>query len=314
MLENLYLGIDIGGTLIKVAIVNSKGVIFEESVISTDVNAKPADILKSIINIAKKFKDYSKIKSIGVGIAGDVCFGTGVVRFSPNLKKWKNVKVRDILTSLTQKKVYVDNDANTASIGAFWLDAKGKSTDLVCITLGTGVGGGLIFDKKLYRGISGTAGEVGHITIDAYGKKCNCGNRGCIETFVGAKHLSKFVQDYLKDNNSKMIDKLTNKNYKLITPRLLTQAAKKGDKVSKEIWKIVGQKLGIFLSIIINFANPDTVVLCGGISHAKEYFMKYVVKEIQTRAFKSATKACKIIVSEATHNLGVVGAAMLSRQ
>ncbi|MDR1522364.1 MAG: ROK family protein [Endomicrobium sp.] len=314
MPKNLCLGIDIGGTRIKVATVDPKGVIFEESIIDTNVNAKPINVLKDIIDVAKKFKSYSKIKNVGVGIAGDVCFETGIVRFSPNLKKWKNVKVKEILTKLTRKKVYVDNDANIAAIGAFWLEGKGKSIDLVCITLGTGVGGGLIFDKKLYRGVSGTAGELGHITIDAYGKKCNCGNRGCIETFVGARHLSEFVQDYLKDNNSKMIDKLTNKNYKLITPQLLTQAAKSGDRVAKEIWKIVGQKLGVFLSIIINFSNPDTIVLCGGISHAKEYFMKYILLEIKTRAFKSATKACKIVVSKYASNLGVVGAAMLSRQ
>jgi glucokinase len=314
MLESLCLGIDIGGTRIKVAIVNLKCVIVEESAIDTDVNAKPISVLTHIIDIAKKFKSYSKIRNIGVGIAGDVCFETGIVRFSPNLKKWKNVKVREILTNLTRKKVYVDNDANTAAIGAFWLDGKGKSMNLVCITLGTGVGGGLIFNKKLYRGVSGTAGEVGHITIDAYGKKCNCGNRGCIETFIGARHFQEFVQAYLKNNNSEIINKLTNKNYNLITPQLLTQAAKSGDRLAKEIWKILGEKLGIFLSIIINFSNPDTIVLCGGISYADEYFMKYSLMEIKTRALKSATKACKIVVSEYTNRLGVVGAAMLPRQ
>ena len=145
MLESLYLGIDIGGTCIKVTLVNSKGVIIEESVISTDVNAKPADIFKSIINIAKKFKDYSKIKSIGVGIAGDVCFSTRGSTFLSQFKKVEKCKSKGYINrSLTQKKVYVDNDANTASIGAFWLDGKGNSTDLVCITLGTGVGGRLI--------------------------------------------------------------------------------------------------------------------------------------------------------------------------
>ena len=122
------------------------------------------------------------------------------------------------------------------------------------------------------------------------------------------------MQGYLKANNSEIINKLTNENYKLITPQLLTQAAKNGDRVAKEIWKIVGEKLGIFISIIINFLNPDTIVLCGGISRAKKYFMKYILMEIKTRAFKSATKACKIVVSKSTRNLGVVGAAMLSRQ
>lgn len=312
MSDDLYLGMDIGGTHTKLAIVNDRGVILEEFSLVTDTKERPINILKGIVDIAKHFKNYSKIKSIGVGVAGDVCFKTGIVRFSPNLKMWKNVKIRKILMELTKKNIYVDNDANVAAVGAFYLDTKRKSKNLVCITLGTGVGGGLIFDRKLYRGITGTAGELGHITIDVYGKKCSCGNRGCIETFIGAKYLTESVQSYLKNNKSKKINKLVGKNYKLITPKLLMQAAKDGDRVAKDIWKVVGEKLGICLSIVISFANPDTIILCGGISCAKKYFMEYLLHEIKNRAFKSAAEACKIIVSE--HNLGVVGAAMLPEQ
>jgi glucokinase len=314
MSEDLYLGIDMGGTHIRAAVVTSKGVIDEESVMDTDITAMPLTVLKSVVAMVSKFKNYSKTKSIGVGIAGDINFNTGVVRYSPNLPQWKNVQLKKILEKLTSKKTYVDNDANTASIGAFWLDAKGKATNLICITLGTGVGGGLIFNKVLYRGASGTAGEVGHITIDPYGEQCNCGNRGCIETFIGAKYLSGYVSKYLKKHKSLIIDELTGKNHSLITPRLLSQAVEKGDKVAQDIWDIFGEKLGIFLSIIINFANPDTIVFCGGLSHAEKYFKKNLEKEVKTRAFKTAAKACKIVISKYTHKLGVVGAAMLSKQ
>jgi glucokinase len=313
MSEDLYLGIDMGGTQIKVAVVTSKGVIKEEIVIPTDVNAEPYKVLKSVLYLASKLKNYSKIKSIGVGIAGDIDSKNGVVRFSPNLPKWKNIQLKKILEKLTKKRTFVDNDANTASIGAFWLDTKGKSENLICITIGTGVGGGLIFNKKLYVGASGTAGEVGHTTIDPYGKYCNCGNRGCIETFVGAKYLSQYAMKCLEKSKSQILDKLSDKKYSLITPHLLFKAASLGDKLSKKIWDRVGEKLGIFLSIIINFSNPDTIVFCGGLSHAAKYFLPKVEAEIKSRTFKSAVKTCKIVVSKYTHKLGVVGAAMLPK-
>jgi glucokinase len=313
MSEDLYLGIDVGGTQIKVAIVTSKCVIKEETLMHTDVNEEPSKVLKSLVCLASKLKNYSKTISIGVGIAGDIDSKLGVVRFSPNLPRWKNIPLKKILEKLTRKKTFVNNDANTASIGAFWLDAKGKSKNLICITLGTGVGGGLIFNKKLYVGASGTAGELGHIAIDPYGKYCNCGNRGCIETFVGAKYLSQYASKYLEKNKSQILDKLTDKKYSIITPHLLFKAASLGDKSAKEIWSIVGEKLGIFLSIIINFSNPNTIVFCGGLSHAAKYFLPKVKSQIKSRAFKSAVKACKIVVSKHTHKLGVVGAAMLPR-
>lgn len=313
MSKGLYLGIDMGGTHIKMAIVNSDGSIIEETLLDTDIKEKPLNILKSIVKKAKELENYSKVLSIGVGIAGDIDVKTGKLRFSPNLPAWKNVPLKSILEKLTGKEVFVDNDANTAAIGAFCMDAKNKANDLICITLGTGVGGGLIFDKKLYRGASCTAGEIGHISIDYNGPKCKCGNYGCIETYMGAKYISDFARIYLKKHPSKIINELTENKPSKITPQILHTAALKGDKVANAIWKDRGEKLGVFLSVIINFANPDTIVLCGGVSRSGKYLLEPAVKEMKKRAFKSASKACKIILSKYTQKLGVVGAAMLPK-
>ncbi|MDR1696293.1 MAG: ROK family protein [Endomicrobium sp.] len=312
--QQFYLGIDMGGTNIKIAIVNSSGSVVEETVLETDIKAKPADVIKSIVSKSSKLKNYHKVKSIGIGIAGDINFLDGSVRFSPNLPMWKNVALKGITEKLTKKKVFVDNDANTAAIGAFWLDAKGKAVNLVCVTLGTGVGGGLIFDKKVYRGSSYTAGEIGHITIEPHGIKCKCGNRGCIETFVGAKYISEYAKQYLKKNKSAAINKLTNGSHCGITPKILSMAAAEGDKAAIAVWKYVGEKLGILLADVLNFINPDTIVLCGGVSLAGKYLVEPVKREIKSRAFASAVKECKIIVSKYTSKLGVVGAAMLPKQ
>ena len=313
MSNQLYLGIDMGGTNIKIAIVNSSGDIIEEAMIATAVDEKPAFIIKDIIKKAKEFKNYSKAKTIGIGIAGDVNCANGSVRFSPNLPLWKNVPLKKLIEAQTGKKAVVDNDANTAAIGAFWLDAKGKCLSLICVTLGTGVGGGIVFDKKIYRGASCSAGEIGHMTIDPYGGKCKCGNTGCAETYIGANYLSAYARSYLKEHNSPIIDNLLKDGGK-ITPKILFDAAKKGDKAASEILKYAGTKLGILLSNVINFINPDAIVLCGGISGAGRHIVNPAKEEIAKRAFKSAAKTCKIIVSNYTKKLGVVGAAMLAKQ
>ncbi|MDR2426255.1 MAG: ROK family protein [Endomicrobium sp.] len=314
MAKKLYLGIDMGGTNIKIAIVNSKGLIIEETMIRTDLAQIPLKLVQDIINQASSLKNYSNTKNIGIGIAGDVDCDRGIVRFSPNIPKWKNIKLKKIIEKLTKKSVFVDNDANTAAIGAFWLDAKGKSNNLVCITLGTGVGGGLIFGKKLYRGTTCTAGEIGHITVEPGGRKCKCGNCGCVETYVGANYITQYCTDYLNMNKSKIIDEMTGKDYSKITPKVLHEAALKGDKSAVEIWKYIGGKLGILLADVLNFVNPDTIILCGGVSHAGRFLTDPAKKEMKTRAFKSAQKACKLKVSNYTSKLGVVGAAMLADQ
>ena len=310
-MANYYLGVDMGGTLIKIAIVDDKANVLEEAVVNTDITASPKSVIENITEVFKKFKHYNKVKTIGIGIAGDIDFKQGVVRMSPNLPKWNKVQLKRDIEKITGKKVFVDNDANTAAIGAYWLDIKAKADNMICVTLGTGVGGGIIINKKLFRGNSGTAGEIGHITVEPDGRKCNCGNYGCAETYIGVRHIVKETIDLLKTTKSKYILKLANNDIEQITPKLLSQAAEKGDLVAKKVWKNAGEKLGILLSDIIDFFNPDCIVLCGGISNAGDLIIKPAKEQIKKRAFKTAAKACKIVVSKYTSKLGVVGAAML---
>ena len=310
-MANFYIGIDMGGTLIKMAVVDDKANIIESAVFKTDIAALPKKIIINIVDVLKKFKNYNKVKTIGIGIAGDVNFKQGIVRFSPNLPKWNNIKLKKEMEKLTNKKVYIDNDANTAAIGAYWLDIKAKADNMVCVTLGTGVGGGIIINKKIYRGNTGTAGEIGHITIEPNGNKCNCGNNGCAETYIGVRHVVRDAINLLKEKKSKYIMKLANNDIKQITPKLLSEAAQKGDIVAKQVWINAGETLGILLSDVINFVNPDYIVLCGGISNAGNLLITPAKQQIRKRAFKTAAKLCKITVSKYTSKLGVVGAAML---
>jgi len=310
-MHNYYLGIDMGGTQIKIAVVTDNVKIIEETVMDTDIKAQPITVIKDIVAKLHTLKNYSKIKSIGVGIAGDIDSVKGIVRFSPNLPKWKNIHLKKELEKLTKRKVFIDNDANTSAIGAFWLDLKGKATNMVCVALGTGVGGGIIINKKLYRGATGTAGEIGHITVESNGNKCNCGNNGCIETYIGVKHLVQSATELMKKHKSDTILKLAGNDKNKITPKILSQACAKNDFVAKQVWKQAGEKLGILLTTILNFINPDHIVICGGISKADKLFFKTAYKEIDKRAFKTAAKSCKIVISKYTSRLGVAGSAML---
>ena len=310
-MADFYLGVDMGGTLIKMAVVDNKANVIEDAVINTDIKASPMSVIKKITEVIKTFKNYKKVKAIGIGIAGDVDYKKGIVRLSPNLPKWNKVYLKKEIEKLTGKTVYVDNDANTAALGAFWLDIKAKDDNMICVTLGTGVGGGIIINKKLFRGNYGTAGEIGHITVVPDGRKCNCGNIGCAETYIGVKHIVKETIELLKTKKSKYILKLAGNDINKITPKLLSQAALKGDTVAKQIWDNAGEKLGILLSDIINIFNPDSIVLCGGISNAGNLIMAPAKKQIKNRAFKTSAKVCKIVISKYTSRLGVVGAAML---
>jgi len=291
-MSKFFIGIDLGGTNIKLALVDAKSKILEQTEIPTSSKAPAKTVINEIMAAIKKFKKYKNVYAIGVGVAGDVDYASGTVRFSPNLPKWRNVKVKAAIERLSGKKVFVDNDANTAALGAFWLDAKGKPQNLICLTLGTGVGGGIIINKSLYRGSSNTAGEIGHMTIDYAGHKCNCGNRGCIETHIGANYLARRAS---------------------MTPKELYASAAAGNKTAKALWQDAGQKLGIAIANILNILNPDIIVLCGGISQAGKFVTVPMEAEIKSRAFKSAARACKIIVSKYTSKLGVVGAAMLAQ-
>ncbi|MDR2860591.1 MAG: ROK family protein [Elusimicrobiota bacterium] len=314
MSEKFFLGIDMGGTSIKMAVVDSNANIIDIASIPTKIELKPEVVLEQIADSVIKLKSYNKVKTIGFGVAGDIDCEKGILRYAYNLPKWKKTPIKDILQKRLEKKVYIDNDANTAALGAFWLDTKGKSENLICVTLGTGVGGGIIINKKLYKGTSYSAGEIGHLTIKYDGTPCNCGNIGCVEAYLGAKNLAKYAAQYVKEKGSAIIKNLTKGDYLKINPEILYKAAMKKDKTALEIWEYTGKLLGILLANIVNFLNPDTIVLCGGVSGAKRFISKTAKDEMCKRGFKTPVKVCKVIYSKWTGKLGVVGAAMLANQ
>ena len=307
-MPNYYLGIDLGGTEVKIAVVNKLGKIIEETGIPGSNTYSPDALVKKIVVKSRSFKSFRYVTGTGVGVAGDIDQKNGVVRFSPNLTKWKNVKLKVMLRRYFKGPVVIDNDANAAALGAYFLDAGRKAKNLICITLGTGVGGGIILDGKLYRGATGTAGEIGHIHYDADGPQCKCGSRGCIEAYAGAPRIIERG----KKLKSKILHKLTGGDMRRLTPKLLQEAALLGDKAALKLWKETGTKLGVIFADLVNILNPEMIIISGGVSKANRLLTDPIKSTVTERAFKTPARACEIVVSKFTSRLGVVGAALLA--
>ncbi|MBI2119628.1 MAG: ROK family protein [Elusimicrobia bacterium] len=312
--SQVLVGMDCGGTNVKFAIVTPEGQLLDSKLTAVDYKEPAEKVIKKISLVFKNFikqSAFKKIKGIGIGIAGDVDQKKGLVRFSPNLG-WNNVNLSNLLSKEIPYPLLIENDANCAAWGAWWLDAKKDCKNLICLTLGTGIGGGIILNSKLYRGATGSAGEIGHMTIRYDGQPCRCGNFGCAESFVGAWGLIREAESGLKRELAPILKKiLKGPPQKKIEPKSIAEAAKAGDPFCRQLWQDTGERLGSILSNCVNIFNPERIVLCGGVSKAGSLLLEPALHTLGRRAFAIPAKKVKVTVSQYDENLGVVGAALL---
>ena len=310
------IGIDIGGTNITVALVTKKGKIARKIRFPTRAKEGKA---KTINRIVKALNEIMKgllsnsIRGIGIGAAGDIDPERGLVRFSPNLF-WKNVPIVRLIRKKFNLRVVLDNDANAAAWATYILETGRKVRNLLCVTLGTGVGGGIILNGRIYHGASGSAGEIGHITVNPQGQRCNCGNYGCLETYIGSAYTVKKVIKEIREGEKSLIKKIAGGRLESITAETIEAAALKGDKLARRIWRQAGEYLGIALSGVINLLNPEVIVFGGGVTKAGELIFKPMRAEIRKRAFKVPFEKVKFTTTKFGEDLGVIGAALLTLQ
>jgi glucokinase len=310
--EGLYLGIDIGGTSAKMAVYDEDGKMVEgEKRVATGSECCPPVIMAQLVREAKKFQRWNEVKSVGVGMCATIDTTVGKVCVAPNMPKWNGSFVRHALEERFEKPVYLDNDANVAAIGAYCHVNDTSCVNMVCVTLGTGVGGGLIINGELYRGSTGKAGEIGHITINSNGYPCGCGNNGCVEAYIGQAAFMRYANQYLKLNPSKIIDKLMEEQgEKEVTSKILAQAAKEGDARAKELWSYYGTCLGIMLASVIETLDPNMIVLCGGVlKNDNLAFGSAMLREIKKRTYNNTFKI-RFVQDE----MGMKGAAMMAKK
>lgn len=313
------IGVDLGGTNIVAGLVDSKGnVIFTEKIKTLAHLGRNStlnrinDIIKSIVDRTHDEKiPFKNVKGIGIGAPGLVDHSKGIVREPPNLPGWEAVNLKKSIEDKIKIPAYAANDANAYAIGEHTFGAGRGCKDMVCITLGTGMGGGIIINKQLFVGGFQTAGEVGHISIDMNGPQCKCGNIGCIETYIGAGYISERAVKLIKSGKKTIIKKLVNNDLTKITPKVISEAANKKDKLAIEIWRQTGEYIGVALSSIINLFSPEVVVVGGGVSRAGDVLFNPIRKEVKKRVFKYLGQRVKIVPGELHDNAGVLGASSL---
>jgi len=310
------LGIDIGGTGIKLGIVDQVGKLGRTLRFATPPKSDPKEVIRLIAQHAQKMLSatpHLKIKAIGIGVAGDIDPKIGLIRMSPNLG-WRDVPFKALLSQHLRYPIILDNDANAAAWAAYIVEAKRKIKNLLCVTLGTGIGGGIVIDGKLYRGATGTAGEIGHMTLFPEGIPCRCGNQGCLERYLGAKDLAQFARHAIESGQSSLITRMVQGQLDQITPLIIHQAARKGDRLALHLYEEAGERLGIGLASVVNFLNPQWIVLAGGISRAGSVLLDPIRQTLLQRSFPTPAAAVKLFISRKDQDLGILGAGLIAHE
>lgn len=311
--EKYAVGVDLGGTNIKFGIVSQKGKILEKVSLNSKAEGGPEKVVKQIKAGIKEILagNRKKIRGIGIGAPGVVSTKKGTVENPPNFPGWTKVNLGNIIKKEFDIDCYVENDANAAAIGEMIFGAGKKYNSFVMITLGTGVGGGIILNRKLYRGEIGAAGEVGHITINYNGPRCNCGSYGCIEAYVGNNYLiSKVKSDLINSPNQKILE-LVNNDLNLLTPLILQKAAEDGDTFSKIIISEMGEQIGSALASVSNLLDVSTFIIGGGVSGFGKPLFFAINKSLVARVITSLRNRVKVLPAKLKNEAGIKGASAL---
>ena len=315
MVKKYNIGVDIGGTNVKIALVDQKGAIVYSNSVPTRAEMGYEYTVKNIketIYTSMKESDVTidSIGGIGFGLPGQINSEAGVVRLLPNIPGWVNVPLGQIIEDEFKVKCKIDNDVRVATLGEFTYGAGQGCKNLVCITVGTGVGSGIIVNGQLVRGASMSAGEIGHMILQAHeGPICGCGNTGCLEAFASGPSIVQLAKEYLSGGKSAKFEELA--NGREITPFMVYEAAMQGDAVAKRIFAIVGEWLGIALTSVVNLLNPEKIIIGGGVSQAGNFLIDPIRQTIKERAIKVSADAVEVVTAKLGERAGVIGASLL---
>ena len=308
------IGIDVGGTNVKIALVDNKGKIIYSNSIPTRAEMGYEytinNMKEAITELIKETKsDPKNIESIGFGFPGQIDYQKGIVRLAPNIPGWVNVPIAEIMEKQFGIPTRVDNDVRCAALGELNYGAGQGCDNLICITVGTGIGSGLVINGKLVRGASNAAGEIGHIKLDMNGGPlCGCGDRGCLEAFASGPSIVALAEEYIKGGKSTKYRELANPD---ITPYIVSEAAKQGDPVAKRIFTIVGEYIGIGLASVVNLLNPEKIIIGGGVAAAGDLLLTPIKESLIKRAMPIAGSAVEIVPAQLGNSAGVIGASLL---
>ncbi len=313
----LILGVDLGGSKISAIVADAKANIIARYDGDTCAEQGREEVIGRVIQSIKQVMASPKVASsadivgIGIGAAGACDAASGVITFSPNLPGWVNIPLKDIIQREFGLPTYLDNDVNVAALGEHRFGAGVGISNLIYVGVGTGIGGGIIIDGQLYHGKSGTAGEIGHMTIDVQGPRCNCGNIGCWETFASGTALAREAVRRIEAGAQTTILNFCPGDLKKVSAEAVYLAAVNGDELAKELILRTSYYLGVGLVNLVNIFNPDLILIGGGLSQMGQLLLAPAAEVVKERAFQLPAKAVRIEMAQLGADAGVLGALAL---
>ncbi|MGI8811258.1 MAG: ROK family protein [Pyrinomonadaceae bacterium] len=309
-MSKIVLAADLGGTNLRIATVSEDGTRIHRARASTPVSRSRQEIIDSIVLLAEECRRTSgtdEIVAFGVAAPAIISSDDRTIFSSPNLPDLNGLDLSSVLSERLGIPVLLENDANAAALGENWLGASRSTKNSICVTLGTGVGGGLILDGCLVRGVDGTAGEVGHTMVEPDGHPCGCGSVGCLEQYSSATAIVRLANQLTPMYPESPIAKLS-----VISATDVYDAGMKNDELSREVFRAFGTYLGMALAGLINVLNPEVIVLGGGVSAGWDCFIDHVREQIRMRAFREPGERVKLIRAELGDDAGILGSAKLA--
>ncbi len=310
-MSEVVIGVDLGGTNTRTALLSKDGVILDRHKVSTNAASGWRQVVARIVeNIAQHQKiaigKGLKVAAAGVGAPGVIQMDRGIVVKSPNFPDWNNLPLKEELEKALHIPVFIENDANAAAIGEQWLGAGRGINSMVLLTLGTGVGGGIILNNRIWQGADGMAGEIGHMTLIPDGRLCRCGNTGCLEMYASARGIVQSYREAVKLSGTAAFEEFTSEQ--------IYKAAMDGEPIARKVMKDMGRILGIGIANLINIFNPQMIVLGGGVKDAWQLFIDSTREEVMRRAFKVSAERTRIVPSILGDDAGMIGAAAFAMQ
>jgi glucokinase len=314
-MDKKVIGIDVGGTNLRGAVVSADGKILKRHKVASQANEGIEAVINNLVSLINGLSEGEQVAGVGFGIPGIIDFNSGIITQAPNISNVNNYPIKENLRKRLGDGigVIIENDANCAAVGEWWMGAGRDVDSLVMITLGTGVGGGIILDGKLWRGADGFGGEVGHMTIYPGGPKCNCGNYGCLEVYSSATGIRRMVKEALAGPDTKtVLRELVKDEDPGRIPEVVMKAAQDGDGVALGIWEQFGIALGIGMASLVNILNVEMIVIGGGVSQAWELFIERALDELRRRALRAPAGRVKVMESVLGDDEGIIGASYLA--
>ena len=307
---NLVFAADLGGTHLRGALVDPEGVIHTHWKQQTPKASSAECVIRALVEVAsecQRQRGIDALRAACILVPGTLDSANETVTQAPNLPSLNQFHLKPALEDRFGIPVLLENDANAAAVGETWQGAAKGARNVLCITLGTGVGGGILLDGKLFRGTHGIAGELGHTTLDPFnGPECKCGNRGCLEMFASATAIVRMTLESLSSYPDSILQDTR------LTAAKVFEAGKRGDQLALQIFSIVGAYLGVGIANLINVLGPEVVVVGGGVANGWSLFEASMRAQVLKRAFRSLTQLVSIKPAQCGDNAGLLGAAHLA--